>query len=70
MKFRALLLAAAAVMIATGSQAATYTLRIGHVLAPSDPLAIATEGMKKAIAPRATSRCRSSPTHSSATRRT
>ncbi len=49
MKFKALLLVAAAAMITTGAQAATYTLRIGHVLAASDPLAIATEGMKKAI---------------------
>lgn len=53
MKLRATLIAAAAAVslaaISNSSLAAEYTLRLGHVLAPTDPLSIAAEGMKKAI---------------------
>ena len=53
MKLKAMLLAAVAavsvVAISDGALAAKYTLRLGHVLAPSDPLSIAAENMKKAI---------------------
>jgi len=50
MKLKTFLIAAAAAALMTqGSVAATYTLRLGHVLAPTDPLSIAADGMKAAI---------------------
>ncbi|MCB1502748.1 MAG: C4-dicarboxylate TRAP transporter substrate-binding protein [Bauldia sp.] len=39
----------AAAVASGGATAADYTLRLGHVLAPTDPLSIAAEGMKKSI---------------------
>ena len=33
----------------SAAMAASYTLRLGTVLAPSDPLVVAAEGMKKAV---------------------
>ncbi|MEX0613881.1 MAG: hypothetical protein WD229_17315, partial [Pirellulales bacterium] len=35
--------------LAGNAQSADYTLRLGHVLAPTDPLSVAADGMKKAI---------------------
>ena len=50
MKMKTILIAAAAATLMTqGALAATYTLRLGHVLAPTDPLSIAADGMKAAI---------------------
>lgn len=40
---------AAAWLVAPAALAADYTLRLGHVLAPTDPLSIAADGMKAAI---------------------
>ncbi len=40
---------AAAWLTAPAAVAADYTLRLGHVLAPTDPLSIAAEGMKASI---------------------
>jgi TRAP-type transport system periplasmic protein len=50
MKMKAILLAvAAAGLLSQGALAADYTLRLGHVLAPTDPLAVAAEGFKAAL---------------------
>ena len=53
MTFRTILLAAGAALTVAvagnGAFAADYTLKLGHVLAPTDPLSIAAEGMKKSI---------------------
>lgn len=38
-----------AALLSNGALAASYTLRLGTVLSPSDPLVIAAEGMKKAV---------------------
>lgn len=38
-----------AALLSNSALAASYTLRLGTVLAPSDPLVIAAEGMKKAV---------------------
>lgn len=50
MNLKAIFVAAAAtVLMVDGALAATYTLRLGHVLAPEDPLAVAAEGFKAAV---------------------
>ncbi|WP_163264000.1 C4-dicarboxylate TRAP transporter substrate-binding protein [Chelativorans alearense] len=40
---------AAVVAMPLGASAADYTLKLGSVLAPTDPLQVAAEGMKKAV---------------------
>ncbi len=54
MTFRSVILAAALAVTLSpaavpAALAASYTLRLGTVLAPSDPLVVAAEGMKKAV---------------------
>jgi TRAP-type transport system periplasmic protein len=50
MKLKAILVAAAATaLLSQGVLAADYTLRLGHVLAPTDPLSVAAEGFKASV---------------------
>lgn len=51
MKMKHLMLAAAVFVVATPgmASAANYTLNLGTVLAPTDPLMVAAQGMKKAV---------------------
>ncbi|MCT7377033.1 C4-dicarboxylate TRAP transporter substrate-binding protein [Chelativorans salis] len=51
-----LLATVAAVAMPGGALAADYTLKLGSVLAPTDPLQVAAEGMKKAVEERSDGR--------------